>query len=106
MLSGSLLIPGLQATLGVFFVVCSGVFLMFCVVCFFVCFLCFLGAECASSVVNSSRIRCFTFCVKSHLLMLLGLFWGPAWEPFWCLFAYFVDTVGYNVIFVCRGVFF
>jgi len=55
---------------------------VFCVVCFVVLFLCFLGAECASSVVNSSRIRCLTFCVESHLLMILGLFWGPVWEHF------------------------
>ena len=82
MLSGSLLIPGLQATLVSFFVVFSVVFLVFCLVCILVFFSCFWGAECASSVVNSSRIRCFTFCVKSHLLMISGLFWGPVWEHF------------------------
>ena len=53
---------------------------MFCVVCLFVCFLCFLGAECASGVVNSSRIRFFAFCDKSHLLMISGPFVGSLWE--------------------------
>ena len=55
---------------------------VFCLACILVHFPDYVGAKCVSSLVNSSRIRCFTFGVESHLLMILGLFWGPVWEHF------------------------
>ena len=65
-----------------FFVYFVGVFLVFCLVSISMFCSCFWGAEYASSAVNRSRIRCFTFCVKSHLLMILGFFRGRVWEHF------------------------